>query len=364
MTQLPMPQKRVGSVRAARSVVLLLLPAALSLSACGGQKPPRSEAAESAPYPVTTIKSLAGVDEQRIEGRLEGFEQTTVLAQVAGEVLEIRETVGSPVKGGALLMRVRATGQQGSLAQAQAMLREARAREVEVAARYQRIAGLYERQVVPRAVFDEATAARESAAAQLSAAQAQLAAVEAYTNIRAPFDGVVVARHVTVGAQVMPGMPLLGLATTDRLRVTASVPASYAQSLQASEAIFLVRGATRIALANWRVAPSVGLQSGAFVLQADIPPGQAGLVPGMIVTLAVSAGERAQFRVPAASVVERGEVIGVYVYDPGSDRTSFRQLRLGRAIDTDIEVLAGLREGDQVASEPSAALQHLAGQRR
>lgn len=346
-------------VRVGRTAGWILASSLLFVSGCGGETPPGASAPQSAPYPVMTVVSSAGLQEQRIDGRLEGFEQTTILAQLAGEVTEIHAEVGARVRAGELLMRVRATSQQGGLAQAQAALREARARDTDAAARYARIAGLYERKVVPRALFEETTAAREAAAAQLTAAQAQLAAAEGYTAIRAGFDGLVTARHVTAGSQVMPGTPLIGVAAVDRLRVTASLPAVYAASVQARGEVFLVRGGERIALTNVRVTPQVGVQSGAFGLQADLPAGTADVVPGMIAALAIVGGEAMQRRVPLASVVERGEVTGAYVFDAASGRTSFRQLRLGRQVGADVEVLAGLRDGDQVALEPGAALRHL-----
>lgn len=350
---------KTGKARIDRTSGWMLAAVLLLVSGCGGERQQESSAPQSAPYPVMTVSGSTGLQEQRIEGRLEGIEQTTILAQLAGEVTEIRADIGARVQAGTLLMRVRATSQHGGLAQAQAALREARARDADAAARYARIAGLYERKVVPRALFDETTAAREAAAAQLSAAQAQLAAAEGYTSIRAPFEGLVTARHVTSGSQVMPGTPLIGVAAVDRLRVTANLPAVYAASVQARGEVFLVRGGERIALANVRVTPQVDGQSGAFGLQADLPAGTTDAVPGMIVTLAVVGGEAMQRRVPLASVVERGELTGAYVFDAASGRTSFRQLRLGREFGAEVQVLAGLRDGDQVALDPGAALRHL-----
>jgi hypothetical protein len=64
-----------------------------------------------------------------------------------------------------------------------------------------------------------------------------------------------------------------------------------------------------------------------------------------------------------ASVVERGEVTGVYVFDASSGRTSFRQVRLGRRFGHEIDVLAGLQSGDSIARDPAVALRHLASLR-
>ena len=78
--------------------------------------------------------------------------------------------------------------------------------------------------------------------------------------------------------------------------------------------------------------------------------------------IAEAAGAAAVVHVPQSVVVQRGEVSGVYVMD--GNRLSLRQLRLGRRIGDQVEVLAGLKAGETLASDPVAALQALAAQRK
>ena len=71
---------------------------------------------------------------------------------------------------------------------------------------------MYERKVVPKATLDEATANRDAAVARLSAARAALESAKegvAYTEVRAPYAGVVTKRLVQVGETVSPGTPLM-----------------------------------------------------------------------------------------------------------------------------------------------------------
>jgi hypothetical protein len=59
---------------------------------------------------------------------------------------------------------------------------------------------------------------------------------------------------------------------------------------------------------------------------------------------------------PASSIIERGEVTGVYVFQPvDQGRTVFRQVRIGHARDDKVEILAGVAVGEQVAIDPLAA---------
>ena len=64
--------------------------------------------------------------------------------------------------------------------------------------------------------------------------------------------------------------------------------------------------------------------------------------------------------VPASALVTRSEVTAVYVV--GEDnRVALRQVRLGHRRDGEVEVLAGLAEGERIAADPLDALAHLAG---
>ncbi len=131
------------------------------------------------------------------------------------------------------MLRLRATEQVAGLGQAQAALNAAtspgtRRRRPS----YDRIRDMYERKVVARATYDDAVAARDAAAASLAAARAGVESARegvSYTELRAPYDGVVTAKRAQLGEAVAPGMPLLTVAALDALRVVAEVPQSIRQ---------------------------------------------------------------------------------------------------------------------------------------
>jgi len=126
-------------------------------------------------------------------------------------------------------VQLRSTEQKTGLLQAEAALREATAREAEVQTRYQRINDMYVRKVVPKATLDEVAANRDAAVARLSAARAAVEGARegvAYTEVRAPYAGVVTKRLVQVGETVSPGTPLVSGLSLQYLRVVVDVPQS------------------------------------------------------------------------------------------------------------------------------------------
>lgn len=327
---------------------------ALSLVACSQPESPSGTVPASAPFKVVTVDVMDMIDERWVDGRVEGVQQATVTAQVPGQVSEILRDAESIVRAGEPILRVRATQAQGGLAQAEAALREAEAFATDAETRYQRISTLYERKVVPRAAYDQALAQRESALARRQAARAGRDAASAYTIVTAPFAGVVTERRVRVGDSVAPGMPLFGVAATDSLRIRAELPESLVNAARASRSVVVLHEGQRLDTQNILVYAGADARDGSFGLQADLPAAPAGLSPGMLVKVGVMIGQRSGIRIPRSAVIERGEVTGAYVFSAAGVR--FRQLRLGAAMGDQVEVLAGLSAGEQIAERAADAL--------
>ncbi len=88
-------------------------------------------------------------------------------------------------------------------------------------------------------------------------------------------------------------------------------------------------------------------------MRVDLPDGGPALYPGMIVKVGFVVGETKRLLIPAAAVVRRSELSAVYV--ASDDRVTLRQVRLGRRYGDAVEVLAGLSEGEVVATDPVSA---------
>jgi RND family efflux transporter MFP subunit len=316
-------------------------------------------AAPAAPAGLKTVSVAAASvpDERMLDGTVEAVNQATVSAQTAGRIESISFDVNDHVSAGSVIIRIRSTEQAASLTQAQAALKEATAREAEAQARYQRIYDMYQRRVVAKATLDEASAGRDSAVARLIAARAGLDAARegmAYTEVRAPYSGVVTQKLVQVGELVSPGTPLMAGASLDALRVVAEVPQSVIEQVRkVRKAVVYVDG-KRIETTALTLFPSAEPQTNTFRMRIELPKGTQGLAPGMFVKVGLVTGEADLLLVPRVAVVERSEMRAVYVVAPDG-RVSLRQVRLGHVRGDQIEILAGLVAGDAVALDPAAA---------
>lgn len=303
--------------------------------------------------------------ERRLDGTIEAVNQGTVAAQTSGRVTEVLYDVNDFVPAGAVIVRLRAMEQRSGLLQAEAAVREADAREKEAQTRHQRVVLMYERNLVAKAALDESLAARDAAVARLAAARAALTSARegvAYTEVRAPYAGIVTQRHIQVGESVSPGTPLMSGLSLRYLRVVVDVPQSAVEQVRRIRKAAVYVGGRRIEATKLTIFPEASTPSNTFRARLELPENAADLYPGMFVKVGFVVGESERLLVPLSTVVTRGEVTSVYAIDAGGAVT-LRQVRLGHPLDDSVEVLAGLTPGDHVALDPQLALQRLRAER-
>ena len=327
------------------------------MAGCGGKSREPAAAPTAAPLASTVIQSQRTPLEHFVDGMIEAVNQATVSAQTAGRITEILVDVNDVVPAGAVVLRLEGNEQRAGLKGAQAALTEAKARNTEAVTNYRRTEELFQRRVVSKAQLDRATADRDAADARLAAADAGLSRAGegvAYTEIRAPYAGVVTKRLVEVGESVRPGTALLeGLSLKD-LRVDTHVPQSIVMQVRRLKKAAVYIGGQRIAATKITIFPEAAPPSSTFRARLELPPDKVDLAPGMYVKVGFVVGEIDRLLVPVSSVIERSEITGVYVID-SHGLASLRYVRPGHHFGDQVEVLAGLVAGDRIALDPAAA---------
>lgn len=367
------PGAEMGTVASSRMWLRLRMTLAAGLvliaAACGSE-PPETELPPLPELDTITLQPAGDVRGRSWDGVVEAVQQATLTAQTAGRVTSVNVDVNDRVQSGQVLLRLTAVEQQAGANTARAQLQAARAAAAEADANYRRFAALAEGQFVSRAQLDQARAARDSAVAARDAAQAQLseaAQQTEYTVVRAPFDGVVAARMVEPGESIAPGQPLLSVHAPGALRVQVQVPQSEAAAIRAvNRADIVLDDGRRIDAAEVTVFPAADPATHSVGVRVTLPEIDDAPATGTTAKLVfpISGGDAAAGTVPLvprSAVVQRGEISGVYVID--GDRLSLRQVRLGQRLGDQVEVIAGLKPGERIATDPVAAVQALTAQR-
>jgi RND family efflux transporter MFP subunit len=318
------------------------------------------------PASSTAALSLAPVVKQEVpsiqvlDGTVDAVNQTTVSAQTSGQVTEILYDVDDFVDEGAVIVRLRAKEQQASLAETQANLAEAQARVNQAQQNYDRIKDIFERKLVAKSQLDNASAELKAARARLSAVKAGLEKASEqveYTQVRAPYSGIVTQRHVELGEFVNVGSPLMTGLSLEKLRIDVDVPQHLINQVRKfKEAMLILDGPEQqaVPVESLTFFPYADPQARTFKVRVNLGGKAKDLFPGMFVKVGFVVGEETRLVVPESAVVHRGEVTAVYVVD-SEQRPRLRQVRLGETHQQQWVVLAGLDEGEQVALDPIQA---------
>jgi RND family efflux transporter MFP subunit len=330
------------------------------LVACSGDDPPeRPGTAASAALETVTVARATVETETSFDAVIEAVNQATVAAQTSGRVLELPYDVGDYVERGSVIVRLRDTEQRARADSASAALSDARARLAEARLAHERIKDVFEKGMVAKATYDKALADLQSAQARVEAATS--AANESkegleYTTIRAPYSGIVATRHIEVGEIAAVGKPLMTGLSLEDLRAVVDIPQEHIGPLRKHRrARVILPDGQSLAAEHLRLPPAVDPRTQSFHVQVALPKGDHNFFPGTLVKVAFVTGEEHQLLAPAASIVRRGEITGVYVKDERGI-ISFRYVRTGTpTADGRVPVVAGLAAGEKIATDPVAA---------
>lgn len=296
------------------------------------------------------------VNSPAVQGRVEAARHAVLALPVQGAVVTLPVQVGDKVVAGQLLLRVDARGAAQGAQAAAALSDSARAQQQLAQQQLARQRQLKAQGFISQAALDEAQAQFEasSALARAQVAQAGAAGTQAGLHeLRAPFDGVVAELPVTLGDLAQPGRPLAVVYDPTRLRVAVHLAPTQAPM----PSVGLEGGALLTATRIQRL-PLVDSASHTVQWRLDLPPGTAA-TPGQFARVAVqapqgpAAGDATRLWVPRSSVMQRGELDLLYVLS-ADKRAVLRQVRLGAAQGTQVEVLAGLKAGEDLVLEPLA----------
>lgn len=312
----------------------------------------------AADLPVAPVSKHTVKHEQQFDGVLEAVRQSTVSAETSGRIEALPFDVDDYVPKGEVIVRFRNAEQQARLESARAAVEEARAQVRQTESEYRRMKKLLQQNTVSESAFERAESAYESSQARLESAQGQLALAEEQferTVIRAPYSGVVTARHVELGEAAQPGTPLMTGLSLEHLRAVVDVPQRHINPLREhKEARVHMPDGRALEAQELDIFPYADEGTHTFRVRAELPEGQHGAYPGMLVKVSFTTGTEEVLLVPAEAVVRRSELTAVYVQ--GEDGSlELRQIRAGRDYGDRTQVLAGIEAGEIVVLDPTAA---------
>lgn len=298
-----------------------------------------------------------------LPGQTQAYTQAPIFAQVNGYLKKWYTDIGAKVKMGDILAEIDTPALDQQLAQTKAALQESQAALWLSQATYNRGLDLVSKKVISQQDFDVQAGDLHVKQATVVADEAnvgQLQALEAFKILHAPFDGMVTARNIDIGALVSTNSstPLFIVSKVAPLRVYVNVPESLAASIKAgvkANLRFDTFPGTQFPAEVVATAGAIDPTTRTLLTQLEIPNTDEKLFPGAYTTVHFELQSSLQsLLVPENVLLFRSEGPAVGVVSP-EGKVSIRNIKIDRDLGDTLQV-QGLSEGDQIIVNPSDSL--------
>jgi multidrug efflux pump subunit AcrA (membrane-fusion protein) len=367
---------------------------ALAGAACSKSESAQARGRDAAAKLVKTEPVRQEMVHRAVEvvGTLAAEDEVMLSSEAEATVSRILADLGDRVRAGQVLVELDREKRQYSLDQQRASLARALARyganeagklpsieqtpDVQRAAAelaqakqaFDRAEELHRRQLIPKQQLDDAEttlkakqAGYDSALQNAKNLRADIDASDAGmkladrqlrdTYIRAPFDGYVQKRVVSLGELVKAQSPVMSVVRVDPLKVIAEIPERMGPWIKVGQPISLQVDAypdKTLTGSVSRISPAVNIQTRAFAFEARVPNGEALLKPGTFARVRLETSKvEPVLTLPYSAMQYRYGVNRVFVVE--GDHLTAHELKTGERLGDRIEIVSGVKAGDAVA---------------
>ncbi len=333
---------------------------AILMVSCTGKNENQSKAADGKPIAVTVGTPSNGTTNSiSISGRVEAAQSANISTRMMGYITKVYVKAGDKVQKGQLLFSVNNTDIIAKRSQVDAAVSQAEAAYGSALKDFDRFTTLFKQQSASAKELDNATLQYQSAKATMDAAKQMRNEVNAqlsYSDVTAPFNGVVTQKLMDAGNMATPGMPILAIETNNALQVTASVPESQISLVKLGADATLGINAANSVLAGKVIEISSSSQNsgGMYIVKVSIAEVETGkLFAGMYVNVDIPVADTSRQKhtaggvfVPVSSIVHKGDLDGIYTVGAGN-QALLRWVRLGKNSNDKVELLSGLEKSER-----------------
>lgn len=318
-------------------IVYLLIPSQDTV----GKRQARVVSVKTAP-----VLNAEFTDEVEALGTARANEDVIITAQYSDIVESIHFSDGDKVKKGQILVELMKNEEAAKVEELQANLAESKSQ-------LNRYEELVQKNVASISVLEEQRAKTQSVQAQLHSAEAVLDNL----TIRAPFDGQLGFREVSVGASIRNGDVITSLDDLDVIKVDFSIPERFLPTLSVGQNI----SAGSIAYADEKfigkitsIGSRVNSETRTVSIRAEIPNDQLKLRPGMLMAITIVRSIDQVLQLPESGIIPFEDRHFVFVIEDNIAKR--RYIETGRRKPGVVEVLSGIAENENVVVEGALKL--------
>ncbi|MDR7334411.1 efflux RND transporter periplasmic adaptor subunit [Roseateles asaccharophilus] len=352
--------------------ILTALTLALTLTACGkGGKPDEAKAAAAkpaaplllAPEDLRQVGQSGLIGAPVISGAIQPARRADLRAEVAAVVLQVAKDNGERVRAGDLIIRLDATAIRDSLTSAEEALRASQQSFEQTERVLVRQRTLNQQGMISMQGLEDAEVRRNAAQSELAAAKARLVTARqqvSRTEVRAPFDGVVSERKISVGDTVQVGRELVKVIDPSSMRFEGQVSADRLGELKLGQPVaFRINGfgdaEFRGKLARIDAAANATTRQVELIAEFD-DKAKAPQVAGLYAEGRVESADRRALVLAEGSIQRQGD--SAFAWKVAGSQLKKVAVTLGERDDRrgEVVVTSGLALGDEVLRAPTGSL--------
>jgi len=326
---------------------------AVTVAGCDEPAPP---APQVRPVRTVTVEHRAEGETVSLTGHVRARDQGSLAFRIDGRVVERPVNVGDAVRAGQAIARLDPLNQENMLRSAQANLSAAEAVLTQARQTFWRQQELLRQGWTPRARFDDAQQALQTAEAQVSSTQAQLRIAQdhlGYTVLRADAAGSITATGAEAGEVVRAGQMIAQLAQEGGRDAVFDVPEGLIRTAPRDPVVQITLGDDPRITATGRLrelSPQADPVTRTFQVKVGVVDPPEAMRLGSTVTGRIQLAAPAGVQLPATALTEANGRPAVWVFDPASQSVALRNVDVARYDPESIVVSQGLEPGEVVVT--------------
>ncbi len=275
---------------------------------------------------------------------------SVIASRVMGTVTSVKVKEGDRVHAGQVLMTIDDRDVAQRVKAAEKAVEAAKQNKSLMDITYQRYKNLHDEKAISQQEIDQIETQKKVSDMEYERAKAMLAEAQIYhgfTRISAPTSGVVTEKKIELGSMAVPGIPILTVEDNSYFRIEANVDERLSGKLKIGMPVDVIidsigqEAKGRIT----EIIPAVDPMSRTFLIKIDLK--MPSLKTGLYGKVLIPEGKREAILVPQKAIVEKGQLVGVYVVDDKGVIT-YRLIKAGKKYGEQIEVLSGLNGGEKI----------------
>ena len=292
------------------------------------------------------IKPQSLTDEFTTTGVLLPDEEVDLSFETSGKIVEINFEEGTPVKKGQLLAKVNDRQLQAQLQRLVSQLKLAEDRVF-------RQDALLKRDAVSKEAYEQVKTDLATLNADIEIVKANIA----LTELRAPFDGIIGLRQISVGSYASPTTIVAKLTKITPLKVEFSVPERYASQIKKGTNLnFRIEGKLDAFSAKvYAVESTIDPNLHQFTARALYPNTNRALLPGRYTSIQLKKEEIPNaIAIPTEAIVPEMGKDKVFLYKSGKAEPV--EVTTGIRTDAEVQIVRGLQVGDTILTSGTLQL--------